>query len=421
MNKFISTKAKFVNSFSALAHRNYRCFWIGQLLSLMGTRTQQTAQQWLVYDMTRSPLLLGLLGVFQFGPVLLFSLFAGVLVDRFPKKKILLLTQSILMLQAFILGILVVTGYIQYWHILVLASVMGFANTLDMPTRQSYIFELVGKEDLMSGIALNSAIVNLAKVLGPAIGGLIITFLGTGACFLLNGISFIAVLIGLYLINTNSGIIRKKNARVLADVLEGLRYIADRRILWTAVLAMLAVGTFAMNSDVIIPVFAREVLRKQASGYSLLLSAMGLGSLIGAFFVSSRSRKGPSRKILFGSAAGVCLFYVAMGAVHNYLLSLIMLAAAGFFTITFLTMVNSTIQLNSEDAYRGRAMSVYSLVLGGTTPIGNLFAGSVTEKLGANAGFFACGATALIFIVIILVVIKRKNELVATQSLFPNQ
>lgn len=409
-----SAKIRLINNFAALTHRNYRYFWFGQCLSLLGTWTQRTAQQWLVYDMTRSPLLLGLLGVFQFGPVLLFSLFAGVLVDRFPKKKILLLTQSILMVQAFCLAALVFTGRIQYWHILVLASVMGLANTLDMPARLSFIFELVGKEDLLSGIALNSAIVNLAKVLGPAIGGLLITYLGTGSCFLLNGISFAAVLIGICLININSPVIKKEN-RMLPELLEGLKYIAARPVLWSAVLAMAAVGTFAMNADVLIPVLAREVLHKQASGYSLLLSAMGLGSLIGALYVSSRSRKGPSFRIVFGSGVIVSLLYMFMGNVHTYISGLATIAITGFFTLTFMNMVNSTMQLNSENAYRGRVVSVYSLLLGGTTPIGNLFAGSITEKLGANAGFFACGATAFIFMVFILLLTKRKAPLINSQ------
>lgn len=400
MDILTAAKTKLAHNFPALTHPNFRYFWFGQCLSLLGTWMQKTAQQWLVYDMTKSPLLLGLLGVAQFGPVLLLSLYAGVFVDRYPKKKILYLTQALLMLQAFIFALLVITGRGQYWHILILALIMGFANTLDMPARQSFVIELVGKEDLMSGIALNSAIVNLAKIVGPALAGVAITFLGMSTCFIINGFSFIAVLIGLFFVHTDYSGAKTQDRGIIADITEGIKYIAERKVLWRAILAMLAVGTFAMNSDVITPVFASEVLHKQVSGYSSLLTAMGLGSFIAALVVSSRSNRGPDHHILYGSAAIVCLFYMLLGAVHNFYISLLAFFIIGFFSVSFMTTVNSTIQLNSDDLHRGRAMSVYSLVFMGTTPIGNLFAGAVSEELGANTGFFACGIIALFFLVV---------------------
>ncbi|HBE79624.1 MAG TPA: MFS transporter, partial [Firmicutes bacterium] len=181
MTKKMTAHENLANSFSALKHRNFRYFWFGQCISLLGTWVQRTAQLWLVYSLTRSPFLLGILGVFQFGPMLLFSIFAGPLVDRFSKKRLLIITQSILMIQAFILAALIWTGHVRYWHILVLAMIMGFVNTIDMPTRQSFIIEMVGKEDLLSGVALNSAIVNLAKIVGPAISGIAIASLGTAS------------------------------------------------------------------------------------------------------------------------------------------------------------------------------------------------------------------------------------------------
>ena len=403
MNILTAAQTKFVNNFPALTHRNFRYFWSGQCLSLLGTWMQKTAQQWLVYDMTKSPLLLGLLGVAQFGPVLLFSLYAGAVIDRYPKKKILFLTQATLMLQAFIFALLVITNSAEYWHILLLATIMGFANTLDMPARQSYVIELVGKRDLMSGIALNSAIVNLAKIIGPALAGIVITLLGTAACFMVNGFSFIAVLIGLFFIHTEYIPARPKDVRILDDVREGIRYIAANKILLSSIFAMAAIGTFAMNSDVMIPVFAGEVLHMQVSGYSVMLTAMGIGSFVAALVVSSKAKQGPSRKLLFGSAIVVCVFYMLLGLVHNFYLTLIILVIIGFFSVNFLTTANSTIQLNSDDSHRGRVMSVYSLVFMGSTPIGNLFAGGVSEKWGANAGFFACGFVALLFLVIILI------------------
>ena len=378
-------------------------------MSLLGTWMQRTAQQWMVYEMTKSAFLLGLLGVFQFGPVLILSLFAGVMVDRYPKKRILLLTQSLLMLQAVILALLVWTGQVRYWHILVLAAVMGLANTLDMPARQSFIVELVGKQDLMSGIALNSAIVHLARIIGPAIAGLIITFFSMAACFFLNGLSFIAVLVGLLFIKSSESLIRSKNRGMLGDVWEGLRYIASKQVLWATVLAMLAIATFAMNTNVIIPVYARDVLHKQATGYSLLLSAMGVGSFIGALVMSGRSKFGPSNRILWGSAVIQCLFYMLLIMVHSYAVSMTIIAIIGFLNVCFMTTVNSTIQLNSDDEHRGRAMGVFSLVFAGTTPLGNLLAGSIIERFGSNAGFFACGIFALAFLVLLGLRIRNKK------------
>jgi MFS family permease len=398
------------NSFSALKHRNFRYFWFGQCISLLGTWVQRTAQLWLVYSITKSPFLLGILGVFQFGPMLLFSIFAGPFVDRFPKRSLLIITQTILMIQAFILAFLVWTGHVQYWHILILAMIMGFVNTIDMPTRQSFIIEMVGKEDLLSGVALNSAIVNLAKIIGPAVSGIAIASLGTASCFFLNGVSFIAVLIGLFFIKTNSITNRKKSSSVFSDTLEGLRYIIASPVLLRAILIMLAVGTFAMNSDVIIPVFAKEVVHKGASGYGYLLSAMGIGSLIGAIVVSVRSKKTPSGKLLFVSAVLECLLYVGLGFVKNYWLSILFLLILGFFSVVFMTTANSTVQLNSTSEYRGRAMSVYTLAFAGTTPIGNFFAGTITEKLGSNAGFFACGFVTILCIAGILLWVLRKRK-----------
>jgi MFS family permease len=377
---------------------------------------QVTAQQWLVYDMTKSALLLGLLGVAQFGPVLLFSLFAGVLVDRYPKKRILFLTQETLMLQAFVFYFLVVTGHARYWHVLVLATIMGLANTLDMPARQAFIIELVGKHDLMSGIALNAAIVNLAKILGPALAGLVITYFGLASCFLLNGFSFVAVLIGLFFIRTNVLPIKLKSQTILGDIIEGIRYIAANKKLWGPILAMLAVGTFAINSNVIIPVFASEALNQQVKGYSYLLSALGVGSFIAALIVSSRSYSRLNNKTMFGNAIVLCIFYMMLVLVHNFHIALIVFCIIGFFTVGFFTTVNTTIQINSDDQHRGRAISVYALVFTGSAPIGNLFAGSITEKLGTNAGFMVCGAIALLLLVPIMIGIRNKSSSLETTT-----
>lgn len=392
----------FLNSFPALKHKNFRYFWLGQCISLMGTWMQSTAQQWLVYTLTKSAFLLGILGVFQFGPMLFFSLFAGAVIDRFPKKKILLITQTILMIQAFLMAALVWSGKVQYWQVLILAAILGLSNTFDLPARQSFIIELVGRKDLFNAVALNSATVNLARIAGPAIAGIIMASLGTAFCFFFNGLSFLAVLFGLFQIKTAAFQGNKEKTKVIAEIMDGLRYILANRTILNAILAMLAIGTFAMNTNVLIPVFAKEVLGQGATGYSFLLSALGFGSFVGALLVASYSKQEPTPQLFFFSGFLVAISLIVEGLINSYLLFLLIIFILGFFNITFMTAVNSTIQLNSNNEYRGRAMSVYSLAFVGTTPLGNLFAGAIMEKFGAKAGFLLCGIVSMVLLLLII-------------------
>ncbi|ACV62471.1 major facilitator superfamily MFS_1 [Desulfofarcimen acetoxidans DSM 771] len=407
----------FKNTFPALANENFRYFWLGQCISFLGTWMQRAAQQWLVYTITKSALLLGVLGVAQFSPILLFSLFAGVFVDRYPKKKIILITQTALMLQSFLLALLVWTGHVRYWQVLFLATIMGLANTLDMPARQSFFIDLVGKKDLTNAIALNSAIVNLARITGPTIAALLMANFGASFCFLFNAVSFIPAIIGLNLakpITNDSNSIPKKQENVFASIIEGLKYILSKPILLIAVAVMLAVGTFAMNMEVIFPVFADKALHKGVHGYGFLLSANGLGSLAGSFWMAARSKMGPSIKYLFISSLILSLLLITINFIHFYILTLIISAVLGFSSIIFMMTVNSTIQLNTNNRYRGRIMSVYTLAFAGTTPLGNLFAGSITEKYGPGIGFLMCGAVTgilVLFIMIISLIGLKRDQL----------
>ena len=395
--------AKLGQTFPALTHKNFRYFWFGQCISLIGTWMQRTAQQWLVYTITKSAFLLGILGVAQYGPMLIFSLFAGVIADRYPKKDLLLFTQAALMIQAFILAALVWFGHIQYWQVLLLASTLGLVTTLDMPTRQSFMMDLVGREDLTNAIALNSAIVNLTRIIGPTIAALLMTGVGAGFCFLLNGISFIPVLIGLSLIHLQSITVAKRKGNMIKNISEGLKYIINKPILACAVLAVLDVGTFTMNTNVLFPVFADQVLHKGVNSYGLLLSAMGIGSLIGAMLVATKARTNPSRRTMFASSLIISALLVMVFFIHSFLLATIVIACFGFFNIIFMNTVNSTLQLNSSDEYRGLTMSVYALALGGTTPIGNLFAGGFTQQFGPAVGFLMCGVITGILLIAIIV------------------
>lgn len=381
-------------TFSALRHRDFRYFWIGQCISLMGTWMQRAAQVWLVYTMTGSPFLLGVLSAAQSVPMLAFSLFAGAIVDRFPKRKLIIATQTAMMLQAFILAALTWSGKVQYWHVLVLAVILGIAQTLDMPGRQSFFMEMVGKEDLANAISLNSTIVNLAKIIGPTLAGIAMESLGAAWCFFFNGVSFLAVIWGLLLIRAGNTKPRMKQSNVFADVKEGLVYIWQHEVLRTTLLAMAIFATFAMNTNVIIPVYAADALKMGATAYTTLLSASGLGALAGALYMANRAGRGITQASLLRSAFVCAGFQIAMFAVRNYTLAMFVIGAIGFINLTFNNMANATLQLNSRDELRGRVMSVYALVHNGTTPIGNTFVGAVMERLGGIMGFPACGITA---------------------------
>ncbi|MFL0198385.1 MFS transporter [Clostridium sp. WILCCON 0269] len=391
--------------FPALKHKYFRYFLAGQCVSLMGTWMQRTAQQWVFYNITKSAFLLGILGVFQFAPMLLFSLFAGVFVDRFPKKKLLLITQFLQMMQAFVFAALIWSGHIKYWHVLILAGIYGIVQTFDMPTRQSFFIELVGKDDLISAIGMNSTIVNIARILGPALSGIILLKLGPTFCFLINGFSFIAVIIGLINIKSYYASIRKERCNIMGDIINGLKYIESQKTILAAVISMLFVGTFAFNNEVIIPVYVTEVLHKSAGVYSTLLSASGIGALIGSIKFASNTKRRSNIICISALILSMCL--IVQGFIHTYYVSIFILIVYGFFNIVFMASVNFTIQINSSDEYRGRTVSVYSLVLVGTTPIGNLFAGTVAQYLGPNTSFLLCGIITLISMFFILFKFKE--------------
>lgn len=254
--------------FPALSHRNFKLFWFGQCISLIGTWMQNVGQAWLILQLTNSPFLLGLITTLQTLPVMLFSLFIGVYVDRFPKRKLVILAQTGLMILAFILSYLTLTGTVKYWHVAVLATILGFMNTIDNPSRQSLMIELVGKEDLLNAIALNSSAFNLARILGPAVAGILIGYLGIGICFLLNGLSYLAVIVSLLLMDVKE---EKRtideSSSVIKDMLEGVRYIFQTPRIYVAILLMFYISTFAMNFNILVPVFTKIDLGLEASQY----------------------------------------------------------------------------------------------------------------------------------------------------------
>ena len=400
------------NPFLSLKHPNFRYYWIGMCISTTGTWMQNIAQPWLAYKLTNSPFLLSVIGALQFTPMLLFSLFAGVLIDRLPKKGILIFTQTASFVITLILAILVFTGNIQYWHILVMATALGIINTLDMPTRQSFMIELVGKEDLMNAIAINSAVFNLARIIGPAIASLVMSHWGVAACFFANSLSFGAVVISLFFIKPH--ILEKsppKKESIFVNIWEGLTYIYHQEILFSTLLIMAVVGTFAMNFSVLVPVFSVQILHQQEAGFGFLMSFMGLGSFMGAILIAMLSKSGPKKFILYFVPIFVGAFLILVSFTKVYFLTGLSLAATGFFFILFTSSANSTMQLNSSNEYHGRVMSVYSLVFAGSTPLGNLYAGAITDRFNARYGFAACGAIILVLMLpIYFYLIKKRNS-----------
>jgi MFS family permease len=411
MNVTNEVKNKFNNPFIALKHNNFRYYWIGMCISLIGTWMQNIAQPWLAYTLTNSPFLLSLIGIAQFTPMLIFALFAGVFVDKFSKKKILLFTQSASLVITLILAILVWTGKIEYWHILIMSTFLGIVNTVDMPARQSMVIELVGREDLMNAIALNSMVFNLARIIGPALAGIVMGYAGVAVCFFANAISFGAVVISLFFIELHP--VQKKpnveNANLIGEIKDGLKYIYRKKVLLYTLIVMAIVGTFVPNFNVLVPVFAKEILKENEAGFGILMSFMGFGSFLGAMFIATLSKSGPKKFIIYIVPIIVGALLIATGYTNVYLLTGIFLAITGFFFISFTSSANSTLQLNSRNEYRGRVMSVYTLVFAGSTPFGNLYAGLFAEHFNARIGFAACGGI-IILLMIPLLIYKRRND-----------
>ena len=390
---------EFNSPFAALRHKNFRYYSFGMLVSTTGTWMQNVAQPWLAYDLTGSPFLLSLVGAMQFLPVTFFSLFAGVVIDRFPKKKLLLLTQALAFAVTLVLAILVWTDHVVFWHLLLLSFLLGLVTTLDMPARHAFVVEMVGPSDLMNAIALNSTVFNLARVIGPALAGILMGSIGMAACFFLNAISYAVVFISLLFVRPLSPVNQQSNRQgVMATIQDGLRYIGANRALLRTLVLIAIVGTFAPNFGVLVPVFAREILGLQESGFGFLMSALGVGSLAGALTIASLSRSGPSRSILAWGPVATGILIILTGTTGWPAWTAIGLALAGFSFILFNTSGSSNLQIITSDEYRGRVMSVYALVLGGTSPLGNLYAGLFAEHLGARAGFYACGLAILVLV-----------------------
>lgn len=387
---------------AALRHRNYRLYWSGQIVSLMGSGMQAIGQAWLVLELTHSAFQLGVVGALQFLPVLLFSIFGGVVADRWPKRRIVLVTQSAAMLQAFALWALIATNSIHLWQIYMLALLLGLTTSLDQPTRSAFVVELVGREDLPNAVALNSSFANLTRIMGPALGGFLIATRGVGELFLLNGLSFLAMIVALALMRSaelhaqaQRGNDAGERQTTWQNLREGLAYVRDTPAISLLIVVVGLVLLLAANYDVVLPLFATDVLHVGAQGFGLLSAALGVGSLCAALWLAWSHTRPTIRRVLLGSLA-FAILEAAFALSHLYLLSGALLALAGAAETIMGALAITMLQTVVPDHLRGRVTSVYILFFTGSIPLGYVLAGWLSALVGVSPGLLICMLLCLI-------------------------
>lgn len=401
---------RFPSGLRALNHRDFRLFWAGQLVSLVGTWMQSVAQSWLILQLSDSPLKLGLIGTFQFAPVLLFSVVAGAVADRLPKRRLILATQTALCLQAFTLTALVWTGHVQYWHVAVLALLLGCANVVDMPTRQAFVVELVGKGDLVNAVALNSAAFNGARIVGPALAGLLIARVGVAPAFLVNALSFLIVIAALARVRAEGAPRPRAGTTVGQEVLEGLRYALRTPRIALMLSLVLVVSFCVFNFTIFVPLLARNVLRLGAQGFGLLMAALGVGSVTGALSLAVFGGRQTPLRAIFLAGSLACLALLALAAAAELHVAVVLLFLTGYFAIVFIASCNTTLQLTTPDELRGRVMSLHTLMFGGVFPLGAFMTGAIAEAFGVPAALFAAGSGGLVGLAVVALWWRKRGR-----------
>ncbi len=394
-------------TFNSLAVYNYRLFSASQLISLSGTWMQTTAQGWLVLKITNSAVALGTVVALQYFPVALFTLFGGALADRLPKRTVLVGTQSLAAVQALVLAILVLTHTVQLWQIYVLALLLGTINAFDSPTRQAFVSELVGPDRLQNAIALNSSVFNTARIVGPALAGIVISVIGIGQAFLFNALSFIPVIAALLLLHRGELYTSVRAARdnIFRQVGEGIRYAVRTPNILIVLLALAFIGTLGYNYPIFLPLLAKFVLRAGATGLGALTSAVGVGALMGAIVMASARRASQQRVLVAGFLFSILL--MAVGLSHFLPVTLLLLAAMGGAGIIYTSSSNTRLQSLTPGPLRGRVMSLYLLLGVGTTPIGGFLVGVLSAWFGVQPTIVLMGAGCLVGIIAVIAYARR--------------
>jgi MFS family permease len=399
----------------ALRHRNYRLFFTGQAISLAGSWMQSVAQAWLVLTLTNDPFFLGVVAAAQWTPVLILGLFGGLIADALPKRPTLIALEAVMATLAVVLGILTLTGVVQVWMILVLAVLLGCVNAIEMPVRQSFAVEMVGRADIVNAIALNSATFNAARVVGPAVAGIMIAAFDISIAFFINGASFLAVIVGLLLMRPEelrpAPPIRRPRTvhEVIVSVGEGITYARRTPAVLLPVVVVGLAATIGMNFQVTIPPFARDVLGGDAASFGFLMTASGLGSVAAALYLATRRRPSPWAIAVGATMLGAGL--LLMAAVPVYAVALPALAVAGFGAIWMAANGNTLIQATVPDELRGRVISVYTTVFAGSTPIGALFAGFLASRWGAVVALAVGGSLTIVVGVAALAWLRRHRTI----------
>jgi MFS family permease len=374
--------SKWATTLRALRHRNFQLFFGGQLISLTGTWMQSVAQAWLVYSITKSALLLGTVGFASQIPVFLFAPFGGIVADRVNRQRLVIATQISAMILAGILAWLTIFHYVHVWHIFVLAGLLGVVNAFDIPGRQAFLVDMVGKEDLMNAIALNSSMFNGARVIGPAIAGILVAKIGEGWCFAANSISYLAVIVGLLLMNVHCAPRISKHSPI-EDIVEGFGWVNRTRVIRALLLLIGLVSLVGMPYTVLMPVFADKILHGGARGLGILMGSTGVGALFGALTLASKTGvKGLGRWVAITCASfGVSLFLFSFST--SFWLSVVLLMPAGYSMMLQMACSNTLIQTMVPDQLRGRVMALYSMMFMGMAPFGAFFGGALAHRVGA--------------------------------------
>ncbi len=390
--------SEFLNqTLRALKHRNYRLFFSGQGISLIGTWMQQIARGWLVYRLTDSAFLLGLVGFASQIPTFLLASFAGVMADRYNKHKIIIATQSLAMLEASILTVLTLTNVIHVWHIIALSFFSGLINAFDMPTRQSFVIEMVDdKKDLPNAIALNSSMFNAARLIGPTVAGFLIASFGEGVCFLLNALSYIAVISALLMMKISPYINNKRKEKVLEGLKEGIKYAYSFKPIRALLLLIALMSLAGMPYTVLMPVFARDILKGNASTLGFLLGAVGTGAMIGALYLASRKSVLGLGKWIAIAASIFSLGLICFSFSRSIYLSLMLMFFTGFGMMMQMASSNTLLQTLTDDDKRGRVMSLYVMAFMGTAPFGSFIAGALASVIGAPCTILSGGIVCLL-------------------------
>lgn len=386
--------------FSSLKVKYFRIYWLGMFVSLIGTWIQSVAQSWLVFQLTNSAFLLGVVGFLGSIPMFVLSLFGGVLADRVNKRNILIFTQGAFMLLAFLLAVLTQFKLITPAQIMFIALFNGIIMAFDAPARQSIVVDLVGKKHLFNAITLNSVAFNSSRIIGPAIAGVLISVIGMSGCFYLNGISFLAVIVALFYIKFGKSTARNNNS-ALKDLKEGLIFIRGNRLILALVSMVASVSLFGISYVILMPVFANNVLHTGAQGLGVLMSSIGLGALLGSLGLASLGDFKFKGRLLIGSVFLFAFSLISFSLSKNYALSIFALIFVGCSSLIPVALINTLLQINVPDEFRGRVMGLFMITFAGIMPFGNLISGSLAQSLGVSAALFICGLTCLILFTLI--------------------